>query len=116
MSYANNTLSTSINGTYQDINPLANITVAGLNAQPNIVSISLGGKQLLTSSISQSYSNGTLFITGVSNITGAGLWSGDLEMSLSPGMETTVTSGIRLIRSPDYIWMSMLLAMIFAFG
>jgi hypothetical protein len=92
-SYSNNTLTSTVTGNYPDTNPLANITITGLTAQPSGLSWSLGGTQLPTNGISQSYSNGTLKLTGLSSATGSGAWSENLQVSLQPGAETVATSG-----------------------
>jgi hypothetical protein len=103
-SYSNNTLTSTVTGSYSDTNPLANITIAGLTAQPSGLSMSIGGIQLSTDGISQSYTNGTLMLTGLSSMTESGAWSENLQVSFTSGMETVTTSGAVRVSWNRYSW------------
>jgi hypothetical protein len=103
-SYANNTLTSTVTGSYPDTNPLANITIAGLTSQPSGLTLSVGGNQVSTNGISQSYSNSTLMLTGLSSVTKSGAWSGNMKLSFTPGTQTVTTSGSVRIQWSRSCW------------
>ncbi|KAF2153566.1 glycoside hydrolase family 31 protein [Myriangium duriaei CBS 260.36] len=82
-SFANNTLTTHIQGNYNDHLPLANVTIAGVGCQYNSVSVHLGGQSCDTSSAKLRTSGSTVHVTGLEKATAGGVWTGALTLSLS---------------------------------
>ena len=60
---------------YKDTNPLANVTVLGV--QDAVTNISLNGMAVPGSSVKYNESSKALTVTGLNNATSAGAWSED---------------------------------------
>ena len=60
---------------YKDTNPLANVTVLGV--QNAVSNVSLNGMAVLGSSVDYNASSKALIVTGLNNATNAGAWSED---------------------------------------
>ena len=60
---------------YEDTNPLANITVLGV--QDAVTNVSLNGMAVPSSGVSYNMSSKALTVTGLNNATSAGAWSKD---------------------------------------
>ena len=60
---------------YKDTNPLANITVLGV--QDTVTNVSLNGVDVPGSSVNYNMSSKALTVTGLNNATSAGAWSKD---------------------------------------
>ena len=81
--FANNELITAVSGSYQDNLPLANITITGISSKHTSVNLCLKGKQQDTHTVKLSYSNtSALHITGLEKATAAGVWNGELKVTL----------------------------------
>ena len=82
MAYVNGTLSTHVNGTYPDANPLSNVTIAGAKCGGGYrhASIKYGSS---TGDATVSCENGTAVITGLEGVTKGGVWTKDLEIMVS---------------------------------
>ncbi|KAL6713826.1 hypothetical protein ACLMJK_008320 [Lecanora helva] len=70
-----NALYASARGTYNDTNPLANVTVLGVQQDVNIVS--LNGVALPSSSVKYNTTSKALVVTGLNNATSDGAWKSD---------------------------------------
>ncbi|KAF7189060.1 Alpha-glucosidase [Pseudocercospora fuligena] len=81
--FENNTLTSKPSGGYQDVNPLSNVTIAGLKSQPKSIIVSSGGKQLSSQSIEMHYESEVLYITGLETATKGGAYNAELVISLS---------------------------------
>ena len=60
---------------YKDTNPLANITVLGV--QDTVTNVSLNGVDVPGRSVNYNMSSKALTVTGLNNATSAGAWSKD---------------------------------------
>lgn len=60
---------------YKDTNPLANVTVLGV--QGAVTNVSLNGMAIPGSSFVYNESSRALTVTGLKNVTSAGAWSKD---------------------------------------
>ena len=60
---------------YKDTNPLANVTVLGV--QSAVTSVTLNGLAVAGSSFKYDESSKALTVTGLKNATSAGAWSND---------------------------------------
>ncbi|KAJ4292426.1 hypothetical protein N0V90_009088 [Kalmusia sp. IMI 367209] len=80
--FANNSLSYTSEGSYHASQPLANITITGLQAQPKGVSLTYGNHERDTSQIATSFEDGVLKITGTGNFTADGAFQEDLKLNL----------------------------------
>ncbi|KZF21148.1 glycoside hydrolase family 31 protein [Xylona heveae TC161] len=70
-------LTASSRGTYQDSNPLANITVLGFTSPPS-ANLTLNGARIPSSSVSYNATSKVLALTGLQNVTGtASAWAKD---------------------------------------
>ena len=95
MSYSNGTLHASVVGEYNDNLPLANVTIVGAAGEVGSVAVNCGqgegqahagygaGEGNGTSDIQSRYENGVVYLTGLESMTQGGVWSSDLEISLS---------------------------------
>ena len=81
--YADNTLSTSMNGTHATAPPLENVTIAGASCLPSSASLNIAGQPCEVSEISLEYSSGVLYVTGIEKFTPNGAWEGEIEMKLT---------------------------------
>lgn len=72
---SNNALYASARGAYKDTNPLANVTVLGV--QDAVTNVSLNGVAVAGSSVNYNDSSKALTVTGLNNATSAGAWSKD---------------------------------------
>lgn len=82
-SFADNTLTSTVNGTYEDSLPLANITIAGIGYRPSSVDVSLGGVAQNANDVKLTYIDcGALLITGLNKATAGGVWKKDLKIIL----------------------------------
>ncbi|KAK5117469.1 hypothetical protein LTR85_008854 [Meristemomyces frigidus] len=86
LSYANNTLRTSVSGQYEDALPLANVTIAGIKSRPHAVYGQHGNHGWKTWSGGRAklmHGDGdVLFVTGLDKATQSGAWSANLELRL----------------------------------
>lgn len=73
-------LSAKVSGSYADTNPLANVTVMGVQSKPS--KVSLNGQQL-NSSMSYDSSSKVLSLKGLQSATGSGAWAQDWTLSWS---------------------------------
>lgn len=72
---SNHALYASARGMYIDTNPLANVTVLGV--QDAVTQVSLNGVAVAGSSVHYDGSSKTLLVKGLDNATSAGAWSKD---------------------------------------
>ncbi|CAO2648181.1 Nn.00g074480.m01.CDS01 [Neocucurbitaria sp. VM-36] len=94
-SYADNCLSYSSDGDYQSAQPLANITITGLEASPNSherkrgghpngkpqhISCNYGDKEQNSDDLVTSYENGVLIVSGTEDVTKGGAFEQDLKL------------------------------------
>ena len=77
LSFANNTLSTSVSGSFDDELPLANVTIAGLKS--NCSSVSVGGYE--AGQATYNATSQTLYVTGLGSAL-RNAWSEDIVLSL----------------------------------
>lgn len=77
-SLTNSTLYASARGIFNDTNPLANVTVLGV--QNNVSSVALNGKEL-NGGWNWNETSQVLSITELANATGSGAWAADWVMS-----------------------------------
>jgi alpha-glucosidase len=70
----------SASGTYQDSNPLANITILGLAGQP--AKLTLNGSPV-SSGVNFNSASGSLKVTGLNNATSSGAWAQDWVLEWS---------------------------------
>ena len=75
------TLSASARGTYMDLNPLANVTVMGV--QHTVKKVTLNGKNLPGSCVSYDEAAKVLRLTGLNDATKGGAWMADWIMQWS---------------------------------
>ena len=66
-------------GTYVDTNPLANITVLGV--QNAVQNVSFNGMPVAASCVKYDATSKVLSLTGLGNLTSSGAWSADWELS-----------------------------------
>ena len=78
---SNNALYASARGLYKDTNPLANVTVLGV--QDAVTTVSLNGMAISGSSVNYDGSSKALTVTGLNNATSAGAWSEDWVLKWS---------------------------------
>lgn len=76
-------LHTSVTGSYQQRNPLANITIAGASGLPSDMSITVAGVPCDPGVVELSYGNGVLHVTGLESVTSGGIWQGNLEVAFT---------------------------------
>ncbi|KAI1635011.1 glycoside hydrolase family 31 protein [Biscogniauxia mediterranea] len=83
--YSNGTLQATASGTYHASAPLANITIAGLQAQPQGVQFRYSNSKTLFNSTSPNleYSNGTAYITGLAQYTPHGAFEHSFQLTLT---------------------------------
>ena len=72
---SNNALYASTRGVYEDTNPLANVTVLGV--QDAVTTVSLNGMAISGSNVNYDGSSKALTVTGLNDATSAGAWSED---------------------------------------
>ena len=82
--FANSMLTTSVSGTYDDTNALANITIAGWtnngsHAGCSGVDVFADGKSVESKSVKITNANGTVYVTGLEGVARA--FGGDLSIS-----------------------------------
>jgi alpha-glucosidase len=77
---ANGSLYASSRGLYEDKNPLANVTVLGVQSEPSAVSLN---GQNVTNGVSYNGTSKVLAVTGLQNLTSAGAWAGDWTLTWS---------------------------------
>ncbi|PYH96809.1 extracellular alpha-glucosidase aglu [Aspergillus ellipticus CBS 707.79] len=63
----------SARGTWKERNPLANVTVLGVDAQPSAVT--LNGQEVSSESVSYNSTSQVLFVGGLQNLTRGGAWA-----------------------------------------
>ena len=81
--FADNCLTTSIEGTYHSAPPLANITIAGVEAMPKGLSMQIAGRECDVDQLAVKHDEGgVLRITGVEQFTQQGAWEGEMEMKM----------------------------------
>jgi alpha-glucosidase len=78
-SAASGSLTANIDGNYSDTNVLANVTVWGLSQKPN--SVKLNGQDLSTGNVGWNSSSLALSVTGLTDLTKGGAWSGNWTLS-----------------------------------
>lgn len=80
--YADGKLCTLVEGSYEDSNPLANLTIAGwTQAAPKSITITQGGKKVATSGVKMNADGKALYITGLESAVKKA-FSGELEIEL----------------------------------
>ena len=72
---SSSSLYASPRGTYNDTNPLANITILGV--QQSVSNVSLNGISVPSSSINYNETSKALIVTGLANMTSCGAWMSD---------------------------------------
>jgi alpha-glucosidase len=78
-SFTNSTLTTKVTGSFEDINPLANITIAGWKGQScRSVQVSVGGKEMNEQEIKIDQTHGKVLVRGLSSVTSEGAFARDL--------------------------------------
>ena len=80
--YANDCLTTSINGTYHAAPPLANVTIAGAKGLPSDMALTMRGQPCEFGAVGLSYSDGTLVVSGLEAFTPDGAWEGEMYLEL----------------------------------
>jgi len=87
MLFANNTLTTKVEGKFHDHLSLANLTVAGITSRPSSVSIVINGKDQPSNAqftyVPSCNSSSVLYITGLDTTASPGIWSGDASIRLA---------------------------------
>lgn len=78
---SNSSLHASPRGAYADTNPLANVTVLGV--QDPVSKVTLNGAAVPRSGVSYDSTSKALFVTGLKNATSAGAWKGEWVMKWS---------------------------------
>lgn len=81
-SYADHTLTTSINGTYHAAPSLANMTIVGVD-KPTGFSLMMGGQPCEVGEVVYDHADGVVRLTGLDEFTPDGAWEGELYMKLS---------------------------------
>lgn len=81
--YAQDTLTTSINGTYAAAPALGNVTIAGASCLPSKMAMSFGGEAAETSGVAMAFEEGVLRVTGLESVTWMGAWEAELEMKFT---------------------------------
>ena len=76
-------MSSCVNGTYGEIGPLANITIAGMKKGPNGCSMNYGGQADHGSDLNMNYRNGVVYITGMEEFTTNGAFEKAMALKLS---------------------------------
>ncbi|KAL8650856.1 MAG: hypothetical protein Q9210_003582 [Variospora velana] len=71
----NNALYASARGTYNDTNPLANVTVFGL--QDAVSNVTLNGADVAQDSVAYNETSKALVVTGLNGLTSGGAWKAD---------------------------------------
>ena len=79
-SYSNGHLSSTVNGTYSAVPPLANITIAGVQAKPSNISFNYGGWPCETGAIGIEHNNGTVYLNGFEQHTPNGAWASPVSL------------------------------------
>lgn len=86
--YTNGTLTTVVNGNFEDGLPLASVTIAGYKggseaapAQPEGWSGWHGPEPVNSTGVQKNYENGTLYVTGLESSTSGGAWSSGLTIT-----------------------------------
>lgn len=82
-SYADSTLTTSMQGSYHAAPPLANITIAGVENAPTGLSLTFGGQPCEVGDVVFNYEDGVVRLTGMEEFTPEGAWEGELYLKLS---------------------------------
>ncbi|KAF2166997.1 glycoside hydrolase family 31 protein [Zasmidium cellare ATCC 36951] len=80
--FANSTLYAKVSGKYEDKNPLANVTIAGLSTVPKAVCVSSGGQVQNSRGVKTRTDGNALYITDLESVTRGGAWNGNLVISL----------------------------------
>ncbi|KAK4551864.1 hypothetical protein LTR86_010860 [Recurvomyces mirabilis] len=75
---SNGSLWASARGTYQDSNPLANVTVLGVASQPHAVTLN---GEALSNGVSYNSTSKVLSVRGLQNSTSQGAWAADWVLS-----------------------------------
>ncbi|KAK5008877.1 hypothetical protein LTR28_003379 [Elasticomyces elasticus] len=78
LTISENSLYASARGVYPDTNPLANVTVMGVMAEPS--SVTLNGVKI-SSGVAYNSTSKCLKVTGLGSATSAGAWAGDWTLS-----------------------------------
>nr|OQO24766.1 hypothetical protein B0A51_07791 [Rachicladosporium sp. CCFEE 5018] len=81
--FANNVLSTQIEGSYHASAPLANVTVAGISQKPQYVSLFIGKQQCEAQKLIVEYKDNTVYVTGLEQFTQGGAFEQALNLSFA---------------------------------
>jgi len=81
--YANHRLTTTINGTYAALPPLANITIAGAKQMPSNMSMHLGNQPCETGVVGWSHGADVLRVHGLEAFHKRGAWESKLDLKFS---------------------------------
>jgi alpha-glucosidase len=81
--YNNNCLSYTSEGSFHAVPALSNVTIAGLQEQPQRVSLKVGGSNSDTSGLGMSFGNGVLKLSKMDQLTSGGAFEQNLELTLS---------------------------------
>lgn len=81
--YSEDTLSTTIRGSYHAAPPLANITIAGVHSRPSGMSLKIDGQPCEVGDVVLDYVDEIVRLVGLDEFTPNGAWEGELEMTLS---------------------------------
>jgi hypothetical protein len=94
LSYSNGTLHATVSGNFKDDLPLANVTILGTTSKTNSATVNCGqhesqahgssyGAGNATSGFQSRFENNVLYLTGLESTTQSGVWSSDLEITLT---------------------------------
>jgi hypothetical protein len=83
-----------VSGNFNDDLPLANVTILGTTSKTNSVTVNCGqhesqargssyGAGNATSGFQSRFENNVLYLTGLESTTQSGVWSSDLEITLT---------------------------------
>lgn len=81
--YAEDCLTTKINGTYHATAPLGNVTIAGVKGPMTGLSLTIGGQPCEVGQISVVPEGDVLRFRGLEQFTPNGAWQGEMEMKLT---------------------------------
>ncbi|KAK4985984.1 hypothetical protein LTR66_008016 [Elasticomyces elasticus] len=83
LSYASDTLTTSLSGSYHSAAPLANITIAGVPSLPSGIDLSIAGQPCEAAAVTLVHGAGVLYLSGLEEFTPGGAWEGEMVLRFS---------------------------------
>ncbi|GAB7353090.1 hypothetical protein MBLNU459_g3633t1 [Dothideomycetes sp. NU459] len=82
-SYSDNTLTTTVTGSYHAPAPLGHVTIAGVKSLPSDMTLHVGGQPCETGTVALVHGADVLYVRGLDTFTGNGAWEGEMQMSFS---------------------------------